>query len=118
LYVPILSQTGEKSWALCAEGNSLIKGGDGTYHFCAGIYLEKQPTSFSNFLMIYILFTVTNFDENSVELMIENCDDKIRIANTREPCGYMSAAQQTIDAILNNAKSPVNKHNIGFLPLR
>ena len=47
--------------------------------------------------------------------MIDNCDIKIRIANTHEPSDYISAAQQAVDAILNSVKKPFKNSDMGFL---
>ena len=71
LYTPLISQTGEKNWALCEGENSLIKGRDEPYRFCAGIYLTKQPQSLSNFLMIYIMF-----DNNRLRRKLSRTDDR------------------------------------------
>jgi hypothetical protein len=60
----MIDQAGHRTWRAC-EDVCLQEDYDGVYGFCIGIRTE-------NFSMMYLQFTIEEFDEKSLELRIKN----------------------------------------------
>jgi hypothetical protein len=116
LYQPVADQMGHRTWQPC-ESDCLQADYDGIYGFCVGIRAQNQPGSL-DFSMMYIQFTVEEFDEHSIELRIRNMDGSISIADAHDTASYATAAKITIERIMSDLRNPTalrgSRAPIGF----
>jgi hypothetical protein len=56
--------------------------------------------------MMYFTFNVEAFDDESIELRVENLDGSIVIANTHDSASYAKAAAVAMDRIISFLKTP------------
>jgi hypothetical protein len=78
---------------------------NGIYLFSVGI-TTYIPASSLNYSIGYLLFTVEEFDDRSIELQINNLDGRISITDAREPARYVNAAKTAIELIMSDLKNP------------
>ena len=105
LYQCVVDAEGHRTWQRCQAADCLQADYNGIYQFCVGID-TYVPAGSSNYSIGYLLFTVEEFDERSIELQINNLDGKISITDANDPARYVDAAKTAIDLIMSDLKNP------------
>jgi hypothetical protein len=123
LYRPLIDKFGARTWERCEVDHNLWFDHDGMPWFGIGIYIEKTPGALTTSMsMIHFTFCVEAFDEQSLELRIENLDGSIPIKNAHDRASYAGAAKLAIDRIMPDLRNATagygSRTPIGFINLQ